>query len=68
MAKRKKGEAIPQPSSKFMKVKCEKCKNEQTIFNKPSNVVKCLVCDEVLVQPRGGKIKEASVKIIEVFD
>ncbi|MFH0961300.1 MAG: 30S ribosomal protein S27e [archaeon] len=68
MVKRKKGEAIPSPSSRFMKVKCEKCKNEQIIFNKPANIVKCLVCDSVLVEPKGGLINERAVKIIEVFD
>lgn len=39
----------------FIAVKCEKCKNEQTVFERPSTVVKCLVCSEVLVVPRGGK-------------
>ncbi len=68
MAKRKKNEAIPQPTSKFMKVKCEKCKNEQIIFNKPASTVKCLVCDAVLVKPTGGRIKESEVRVIEVLD
>ena len=43
--------------SEFVKVKCEKCKNEQTIFEKSSTVVKCLVCDAVLAEPSGGKCK-----------
>ena len=42
-------------AGKFLKVKCKKCKNEQTIFNKPAARVECLVCGEVLVEPRGGK-------------
>ncbi len=42
-------------ASKFIKVVCSKCKNEQVMFEKPSNVVKCLVCDEVLARPTGGK-------------
>ncbi|RLJ08337.1 MAG: 30S ribosomal protein S27e [Candidatus Aenigmatarchaeota archaeon] len=41
--------------SKFFKVKCKKCRNEQNIFEKPSTVVKCLVCGEVLAEPTGGK-------------
>jgi small subunit ribosomal protein S27e len=42
---------------KFIKVKCEKCKNEQVIFEKPASQVKCLVCGEVLAEPTGGKAK-----------
>jgi len=42
-------------TSKFIKVKCNKCKNEQVIFERPASVVKCLVCGEVLAEPRGGK-------------
>ncbi len=42
-------------ASKFVKVKCEKCKNEQTIFERASTEVKCLVCGEVLAEPTGGK-------------
>ncbi len=44
-------------TSKFLKVKCEKCKNEQVIFSSPSTTVKCLVCGEVLAEPTGGKGK-----------
>lgn len=42
-------------ASEFVKVKCEKCKNEQIIFERPAGVVKCLVCEEVLAEPTGGK-------------
>jgi len=42
---------------KFIKVKCEKCKNEQVIFEKPASQVKCLVCGELLAEPTGGKAK-----------
>lgn len=44
-------------TSKFVKVKCSKCKNEQVIFSKSSSEVKCLVCDKVLATPKGGKAK-----------
>ena len=44
-------------TSKFLKVICTKCKNEQNIFSKPSRDVKCLVCDETLAESRGGKGK-----------
>jgi len=42
-------------ASKFFRIKCKKCKNEQVIFEKPASVVKCLVCEEVLAEPTGGK-------------
>lgn len=59
-------EIIPMPKSRFVKVQCDKCKNEQIIFNKPSLVVKCLVCENVLAEPTGGvaNIKAKILKII----
>lgn len=39
----------------FLRIKCSKCNNEQTIFSKPSTVIKCVVCDTVLAEPTGGK-------------
>ena len=41
--------------SGFVKVKCSKCKNEQIIFDHASSVVKCLVCNNVLATPTGGR-------------
>ena len=41
--------------SKFLRVKCKKCKNEQVIFERPATTIKCLVCDEVLAESTGGK-------------
>ena len=52
--------------SKFLKVTCSKCKNEQIIFNKASSRVKCLVCDSELSEPTGGKAKIKS-KVIQVY-
>jgi small subunit ribosomal protein S27e len=43
--------------SSFYKVKCPDCENEQLVFAKASNVVKCLVCGHVLAEPTGGKAK-----------
>lgn len=50
----------------FIKVRCEKCKNEQVVFGKASTHVKCLVCDEVLVTPTGGKAAIKS-RVLEVL-
>ncbi len=56
---------IPSPASRFLKVVC-RCKNEQIIFNRPSTVVRCLVCGSVLAEPTGGKgrVKARIVKVL----
>lgn len=43
--------------SKFFKVKCTKCKNEQTTYSHASMQVKCLVCGAPIIEPAGGKAK-----------
>lgn len=53
--------------SKFLKVVCSKCKNEQMIFNKSSSHVKCLVCGAEVAEPKGGKAK-IKAKVIQVFE
>ena len=58
---------IKEPTSRFIKVRCPKCKNEQIIFGKPSTEVKCLVCGKVLAEPTGGKAK-IRARILEVLD
>jgi len=52
--------------SKFVKVRCEKCKNEQIIFGNVSSQVKCLVCNEVLAEPTGGKAN-VKARVLEVL-
>jgi len=58
---------IKKTSSKFLKVTCSKCKNEQIIYNKATTHVKCLVCDAALAETRGGKAK-IKAKVIQVMD
>jgi len=48
---------IPKPSSKFLRVKCLKCGNEQLVFSHATNKVACNVCSEILANPAGGKAK-----------
>jgi len=52
--------------SKFVRVQCNKCKNEQVIFGKISTRVDCLVCKSLLAEPTGGKSK-IKAKILEVL-
>ena len=54
-------------NSKFIKVRCSKCKNEQVIFGNVSSIVKCLVCNEELAHPTGGKSK-ISARVLEVLE
>jgi len=58
---------VPRPTSRFLKVVCGKCKNEQVIFNKAASCVKCLVCGNELAEPRGGKAK-IKAKVVKVFE
>lgn len=53
--------------SKFIKVRCSKCKNEQIIFGNASKVVQCLVCSKDVAYPTGGKAK-ISARVLEVLE
>ena len=58
---------MEEPTSKFIKVRCPKCKNEQIIFGKSATRINCLVCDKVLADSTGGKSKIKS-RILEVLE
>ena len=58
---------MKEPTSKFIKIRCLKCKNEQIIFGKPSTQIKCLVCGKPLADPTGGKGK-VKARILEVLE
>lgn len=60
-------EGPKESKSKFIKVRCPKCKNEQIIFGKASSETKCLVCDKVLSEPTGGKGR-IKARILEVLE
>lgn len=53
-------------TSTFIKLKCNDCGNEQIIFNKPSTVVKCLVCSSTLATPTGGAAK-LNAKVVRKY-
>ncbi|MCX6681959.1 MAG: 30S ribosomal protein S27e [Methanoregula sp.] len=46
---------IRENRSRFFKVKCPDCENEQMVFEKASTVVNCVVCGKELATPTGGK-------------
>ena len=58
---------VKESTSKFIKVRCPKCKNEQIVFGKSSTKVSCLVCGKVLAEPTGGKSK-VKARILEVLE
>jgi small subunit ribosomal protein S27e len=59
--------AIKEPTSKFIKIRCPKCKNEQVIFGKSGTHVNCLVCGKTVAEPSGGKAK-IKARILEVLE
>ena len=57
---------VREPTSKFVKIRCPKCKNEQIMFGKASSIVTCLVCGKTLAEPTGGKSR-VKARILEVL-
>jgi small subunit ribosomal protein S27e len=53
--------------SRFVKVKCPDCENEQVVFEKASTVVNCVVCSKLLAEPTGGKAR-LKAEILETFE
>ena len=43
--------------SRFYRVKCPDCENEQVLFDKASTTVLCHICGSKLAVPNGGKAK-----------
>jgi len=58
---------LKEPNSKYIKLRCNKCKNEQIVFGKPSSIIKCLVCGVSMAEPSGGKGK-IKARILEVLE
>ncbi|PIN74628.1 30S ribosomal protein S27e [Candidatus Woesearchaeota archaeon CG10_big_fil_rev_8_21_14_0_10_37_12] len=58
---------MKETTSKFIKVRCNKCKNEQNIFGKASTTIKCLVCSQTLAEPTGGKA-QIKARVLEVLE
>lgn len=41
-------------AASFVKVRCNDCSNEQTVFSRAASQVDCLACGTTLVKPTGG--------------
>ena len=52
--------------NRFIKVRCQACKNEQIIFEAAKTKVKCLICGAILAKPKGGKaeLKASTVEVL----
>ncbi len=46
---------VPRPRSRFLRVRCPDCGNEQIVFSHSSIVVRCLVCGRNIAMPTGGR-------------
>jgi len=57
---------IPKSKSRFLRVKCLNCGNQQIIFGCSATDVECLVCGKLLLQSTGGKARILT-KILEVL-
>jgi len=57
---------LKETKSKFIKVRCPKCKNEQIIFGKVASRIKCLVCENEIAESTGGKTK-IKARILELL-
>ena len=57
--------SIPEPNSRFQKVKCAQCEEEQIIYSHTSTVIKCNSCGNTIAEPTGsiakifGKVSES---------
>ncbi|MBI4043636.1 MAG: 30S ribosomal protein S27e [Candidatus Diapherotrites archaeon] len=62
-------ELIPNPRTRFLRVKCAGCGNEQNIFSAPASAVKCVVCNQVLGNSGPGKIRilQGKAKVVKEF-
>jgi small subunit ribosomal protein S27e len=53
--------------SRFLKVKCNDCGNEQVIFGNAASNVKCLVCEKPMAQATAGKT-DVKGTVVSVMD
>ena len=57
----------PKTESRFVRVKCNDCGNEQILFDRAASKVKCLACDKILAEPTGGKA-DIKTEVLGVVD
>ena len=58
---------IPKIRTKFLRLKCPSCGNEQNVFSAASTKVKCLVCNTLLAENTASKIR-VKTKVLKEFE
>ncbi len=48
---------IPKPASKFQKVDCSECGEQQVVYSHVSTTVACNSCGNTIAEPTGSKAK-----------
>jgi len=46
---------IPEPNSKFLKVSCKECEEENIVYSHASTPVMCKSCGNIIAKPTGSK-------------
>lgn len=49
--------SVPAPKTKFLRLKCPGCGNEQITFSAASTIVRCLKCETVLTMPLASRAR-----------
>ncbi|MCC6003189.1 MAG: 30S ribosomal protein S27e [Thermofilum sp.] len=57
---------IPQPSTRFIKIRCTDCGTQIVTYSHASIKVKCPKCGKILVEPTGGRALIVA-EIVEVL-
>ncbi len=59
--------SIPTPKSRFLKVKCPGCGNEQTVFDRPATSPHCVACNHELGKAGGSKA-QWTAKVVQELE
>lgn len=46
---------IPEPNSKFLKVSCKECEEENIVYSHASTLIMCKSCGNIIAKPTGSK-------------
>jgi small subunit ribosomal protein S27e len=57
----------PESRSRFVKVRCPTCGNEQVVFSHATYPTSCVMCGTKLVESTGGKAKILG-EIVKIFE
>ena len=59
---------MSEKKSRFLRVHCRDCGNEQIIFERATIIVNCSVCGATLARPAGGKAELTGATVAEVLE